>query len=77
MSARILIIDDEIAITRLIGTILTNEGYQTCSAQTRQDAERLLEQQEYDVIFVDIMLDRKKAGWNYSGPQPHAHPPAG
>jgi len=62
MSARILIIDDEIAITRLISTILTNEGYQTCSAQTRQDAESLLEQQDYDVIFVDIMLDKEKGG---------------
>ena len=62
MLARILIVDDETAITRLISTILTNEGYLPSVTHTRQDALNLLQQQEYDVIFVDIMLDNEQGG---------------
>jgi two-component system, NtrC family, response regulator HydG len=62
MLARILIVDDEMAITRLISTILTTEGYLPTVAHTRQDALNLLQQQEFDVIFVDIKLDKDQGG---------------
>jgi len=62
MTARILIVDDELPITRLISTILGSDNHQTTIAHTRQDAENLLAQQEFDVIFIDIMLDRDQGG---------------
>jgi len=62
MAARILIVDDEISITRLICTVLGNDGHQTDLAHTCQDALTLLAGQPYDVIFIDIMLDKAQGG---------------
>ena len=62
MSARILIVDDEITITRLISAILTPEGYSLATAQNLEAAEAVFRQQECDVIFSDIRLDGQQGG---------------
>lgn len=62
MAARILIVDDEIPITRLICTVLGSDGYQTDVAHTCHDALTLIAGQPYDVIFIDIMLDKAQGG---------------
>jgi len=62
MPTRILIVDDEIAITRLISTIARNDSHQADTASSYQEAIILLKQQLYDVIFIDIMLDKKQGG---------------
>lgn len=62
MPARILIVDDELPITRLISTIMRSEGYQADMAHSCLEAEKLLEQNTYDVIFVDIMLGKEQGG---------------
>jgi two-component system, NtrC family, response regulator HydG len=62
MPTRILIVDDEIAITKLISTIVRNDSYQTDTAHTCQAAIDLLEQYIYDVIFIDIKLDKEQGG---------------
>ena len=62
MAARILIVDDEVSITRLICTVLGSDGYQTDVAHTCHDALTLIADQPYDVIFIDIMLDKAQGG---------------
>ena len=62
MPARILIVDDEVPITRMISTILGLDGYQADLAHTCQDAVDLIGKHIYDVIFVDIMLDKVQGG---------------
>ncbi|MDD2499779.1 MAG: sigma-54-dependent Fis family transcriptional regulator [Geobacter sp.] len=62
MQARILIVDDEIQITRLISTVLGSDGHQTDVAYTCHDALTLIGQQSYDLIFIDIMLDKNQGG---------------
>ena len=62
MQARILIVDDEIQITRLISMVLGSDGHQTDVAHTCHDALILIGQQSYDVIFIDIMLDKNQGG---------------
>ncbi len=62
MSARILIVDDEKAITSLISAILTPEGYELLQAQNRYAAEQIFRHQECDVIFCDIRLDDQLGG---------------
>ena len=62
MQARILIVDDEIQITRLISTVLGSDGHQTDVAHSCHDALTLIGQQSYDLIFIDIMLDKNQGG---------------
>ena len=62
MLGRILIVDDEIPVTRLIRTVLGGDGHQTDVAHNCHDALALIGQQTYDVIFIDIMLDTDQGG---------------
>ncbi|WP_277057985.1 sigma-54 dependent transcriptional regulator [Trichlorobacter lovleyi] len=62
MPGRILIVDDEIPVTRLISTVLGNDGHQTDVAHSCHDALTLIGQYPYDVIFIDIKLDRDQGG---------------
>lgn len=56
LSGRILIVDDEKEIRHLISVYLENEGLETEQAETAIDALRLLENEEYDLIILDIMM---------------------
>lgn len=62
MSARVLIVDDERAITSLISAILAPEGYELRQVQNRETAEQVFRQQECDVIFCDIRLNDQLGG---------------
>ena len=56
MDTHILIVDDEKAITDLVGIYLRNEGYQVTLAYTGADAARAILSQEFDLAVLDIML---------------------
>lgn len=56
MDTRILVVDDEKAITDLIGIYLRNEGYSVTLAYTGADAAREILAQEFDLAVLDIML---------------------
>lgn len=56
MSARILIVDDEEGLRFTLGCLLKEEGYEVVSATTREEALGLLRQREFDLAFVDIIL---------------------
>ena len=52
----ILVVDDERAITDLVGIYLRNEGYQVTLAYTGADAARAILTREFDLAVLDIML---------------------
>ena len=53
---KILIIDDEAPIRRVLRDILENENYQAEEAGTGKVALQLIKEQEYDAIFCDIKM---------------------
>lgn len=54
--SRILIIDDQDAIRRVLRDILENEKYQVDDVANGMEALRLVKDQEYDAIFCDIKM---------------------
>lgn len=54
--ARILIVDDEDAIVKLIELTLKQAGYACTVAMDGAAAADLIEQNEYDLVLLDIML---------------------
>ena len=53
---RILIIDDEAPIRRVLRDILENESYQVDDAGTGMEALQQIKEQEFDAIFCDIKM---------------------
>lgn len=56
MDTRILVVDDEKAITDLVGIYLRNEGYDVTLAYNGAGAAQLILNQEFDLAILDIML---------------------
>ena len=55
--SRILIIDDQDSIRRVLREVLENENYQVDDAANGQTALELIKEQEYDAILCDIKMD--------------------
>jgi DNA-binding response OmpR family regulator len=53
---RILVIEDEPAVSRVLFLVLRGGGYDVCVAATGRDGLRVTEQQTYDLILCDIDL---------------------
>ncbi len=53
---RILIIDDEAPIRRVLRDILENESYQVEDAATGMDAMQYIKEQDFDAVFCDIKM---------------------
>lgn len=54
--AKILIVEDEAKIARVIQLELEHERYETMTAKTGKEGLRLLEQHAWDLVLLDIML---------------------
>lgn len=52
----ILVIDDDTNILRLVGTILSNVGFQVCEATDGRDGLLKLDDNKVDLCVVDIMM---------------------
>ena len=52
----ILIVDDEVYFVRLMGIILTEEGYETLSANSGTEALEIAKTKKLDLILLDIMM---------------------
>ena len=57
--AKILIIEDEEAIRRVLNKILTREGYEVTEAVDGVDGISKIKSGEYDVVLCDIKMPRK------------------
>ena len=55
--AKILIIDDQAPIRRVLRDILENETYQVEDVGSGMEALQLIKEQEFDAIFCDIKMD--------------------
>ncbi|MGL5354276.1 MAG: response regulator [Clostridium sp.] len=55
---RILIVDDEKEIRDLIEIYLKGEGYKTIKAENGEEALKVLETEEVDLIVLDIMMPK-------------------
>ncbi|GAM12331.1 response regulator transcription factor [Mesobacillus selenatarsenatis] len=53
---RVLVVDDDINIQRLVTIHLTREGYQVFKADDAEEALSLLEKQNVDLAIVDVMM---------------------
>jgi DNA-binding NtrC family response regulator len=56
MSKRILIVDDEVVILLAFQQLLAVDGRQIDTAETIEEAERLLDKNHYDVVIADLRL---------------------
>lgn len=58
MMSKILIVDDDKEIRKLISVYLENEGMQTQTAEDAIEAMKMLEKNEFDLIILDIMMPK-------------------
>jgi len=56
MSHRVLVVDDELDIRNLLRVMISAAGYQVALAGTGQEALRALEQDQFDVVVLDVMM---------------------
>ena len=56
--ARILIIDDEAGVCEEFGGILREEGYEVETALNGEEGIQKLQDQQYDLIFLDVLMPR-------------------
>lgn len=59
MLGKILVVDDEEALVRLITYNLSKEGFETIAAYDGTSAWRLIEEEKPDLIVLDLMLPGK------------------
>jgi two-component system KDP operon response regulator KdpE len=59
---KILIVDDEPAFVRFIGSSLSHKGYKVLTADNGQEALRLLFAQKPDLVLLDVVMP-KMDGW--------------
>lgn len=56
MSARILVVDDDVALAEMIGIVLKGEGYEPIQAFDGAEALVKLEESKPDLVLLDVML---------------------
>ncbi len=56
MSPRVLIVDDEEAIVKLVAFNLQKDGFKTLTASDGQKAWEIIQQEKPDLIVLDVML---------------------
>ena len=56
MSAKVMVVDDEPEVVRLLEVILSREGFTVIKAGSGQECLLLLRQQDPDVIILDSMM---------------------
>ncbi|PFH88561.1 response regulator transcription factor [Bacillus sp. AFS088145] len=58
MISKILVVDDDEKIKKLISIYLENEGFSTTLASDAEEALELLKDEDFDLIILDIMLPK-------------------
>lgn len=61
---RILIVDDEPHISRILSFKLRREGFATFEAESAECAESLLKEQEIDLVLLDVALATPTNGFD-------------
>ncbi len=63
MAGRVLIVDDEPYILRILAYKLRREGYVAYEAASAAEAREILATREVDLILLDIALERPDSGF--------------
>lgn len=53
---KILLIDDDELILKVINRILTKEGYEVRTANNGKDALEIIEKEKFDMVITDLMM---------------------
>ncbi len=56
MSARILVVDDELSVREFFEILLTKEGYEVVTALDGADALRMIRDQLFDLVITDLQM---------------------
>ncbi len=64
MGRRILIVDDEPYILRILSFKLRREGFVTFEAESAEAAEKLISEQEIDLVLLDVALSTPTNGFD-------------
>jgi len=64
VSKRILIVDDEPALRRLLGDLFTSEGYRVTEASNGAQALECVQELCPDVVILDLMMP-VMSGWTF------------
>lgn len=56
MKEKILIVDDEVGILETLSGILEDEGYQTYQSENAEDALKIIEKEDIDLVLLDVWL---------------------
>lgn len=56
--AKIIVVDDEAAIRRILREVLEHEGYQVDDAESGAEAIKKIKEQDYDAMLCDIKMDK-------------------
>jgi len=56
MDKKILVVDDEAPIRKLLQTAFTKSGYEIVTAESAEDALEILKKQKIMVMFIDLKL---------------------
>ena len=57
--ARLLIVDDEVKLLRLLRALFDEQGYQVATATRAEEAEALLARRGFDLLITDVRLPRR------------------
>ena len=60
MTKKILIVDDEPDIIKLISDILSEHSFNIITSSTVEESLRLIKDNEIDIALLDVSLDEKK-----------------
>ncbi|HYV95965.1 MAG TPA: response regulator [Gemmatimonadaceae bacterium] len=58
--AHILVVDDEVALRRVIAMMLTRRGYEVTAAENGARALKLAEQTTFDLVITDLVMPEKE-----------------
>lgn len=53
---KILVVDDEVSIVRLISKVFTEQGYNVLTATSGEEALKITSGQEIDLVFIDLCM---------------------
>ena len=56
MTKKILVVDDDSSMVRLISQVLSSKGYEVLESNNGQDALRLLYSQKPDLVLLDVVM---------------------
>ena len=63
MTIRLLYVEDDDDLRRLLAMMLVNEGYDVVSVASAEDAIVELQSKRYDLLLTDYNLENKNADW--------------